>query len=82
LEYVRRWDKGKSDDRLPRMTIKQLWVSARDSPREVLKPRPQYDPEMDTVVGNLTAGPGGEVESGLLKGPYTPEQISQVVGKH
>ena len=48
---------------------------------DVQLPRTQHDEKLAKAVWDITAGPGGEVESGLLKGPYTPEQIAEQLGK-
>ena len=70
-----------TEEKLPRMSIRHLWASAQEAQKDVLKPRAQQDDKLAKTVWDITAGPGGEVESGLLKGPFTPEQISEQVGK-
>ena len=66
---------------MPRMSIRHLWASAQEAQKDVLLPRAQQDDKLAKTVWEITAGPGGEVESGLRKGPFTPGQISEQVGK-
>ena len=69
-----------SEDKLPKTTVRHLWASAKDSQEDVQNFQPQKIDELAMEVWKLTAGPGGEVETGLLKGPMSKEEISKQVG--
>ena len=69
-----------SDEKLPKTTIKHLWASAKDAQKQALSQSSKQEDSLTQKVWEITAGKDGEVEAGLLRGPFTPQQISDQVG--
>ena len=69
-----------TDDKLPKTNVRHLWASAKQAQADCMNHSHQKDDELADDVWKLTAGKDGEVDSGVLKGPFTPKEISEQVG--
>ena len=69
-----------SEEKLPKTTVRHLWASAKESQREVQCSEAQRKDDLAKEVWDLTMGPGGEVESGILRGPLSAEELTKQVG--
>ena len=68
----------RSNEKLPSVSFKSLLAGAKKAQKEVLDDRCINDPEDQEL---LWAGTLEEVESGLLDGPLTAQQLEEQVGR-
>ena len=56
-------------------------ASAKDSQDEDMNHKSKQEDALSKAVWDLMVGLEGEVEAGLLQGPFTAEQITRRVGE-